>query len=160
VICDGWRERGKEFFHLITGFDDLSPDYISEGFLMEWRMEHLGLAAKDTTGLARWYRELLGFRQVAVTDETPPAYFLEEPGGMIFEIVPARGETAAYARQDPGWRHVAMVVQDFDKVYNALVEKGVAIEPAFTNGPNRVAFFRDPEGNLLHLIQRGEPLGR
>ena len=69
---------------------------------MEWRMEHLGLAAKDTTGLARWYRELLGFRQVAVTDETPPAYFLEEPGGMIFEIVPARGGNGGVCAPGPG----------------------------------------------------------
>lgn len=126
--------------------------------MMEWRMEHLGLAAKDTTALARWYGEVLGFHQVAVTDETPPAYFMKEPGGLIFEIVPAREAAAApYTRQDPGWRHVAMIVQDFEQVYNALVTKGVDIEPAFTNGANRVAFFRDPEGNLLHLIQRGEP---
>jgi catechol 2,3-dioxygenase-like lactoylglutathione lyase family enzyme len=125
---------------------------------MMWRLEHMGLAARDTTALAQWYQEKLGFRLIAKTNEEPPAYFVEEPGGLILEIVPGRGETLQPTRQDAGWRHAAMIVDDFDEAYRTLREAGVNIEPAFVNGSNRVAFFRDPEGNLLHLIYRGEPL--
>lgn len=125
---------------------------------MKWRLEHMGLAARDTTALAQWYQEVLGFRLIHQTDETPPAYFVEEPGGLIIEIVPGKGEASNPTRQDAGWRHAAFIVENFDGAYQELKDKGVDLEPPFVNGPNRVAFFRDPEGNLLHLIFRGEPL--
>jgi catechol 2,3-dioxygenase-like lactoylglutathione lyase family enzyme len=125
---------------------------------MKWHLEHMGLAARDTTALARWYQEKLQFRLICKTDEEPPAYFLEEPGGMIIEIVPGCGEDSLPTRRDAGWRHAAMIVEDFDDTYQALKDAGVNIEPPFVNGTNHVAFLRDLEGNLLHLIERGEPL--
>jgi hypothetical protein len=32
------------------------------------------------------------------------------------------------------------------------------LEPPLIKGGNKVVFFRDPEGNILHLIERPEPL--
>ena len=126
---------------------------------MECRLEHMGLAAKNTTDLARWYQEVLGWELLWITDETPPAYFLKEPGGMILEIIPATGGNEAIpTRSDAGWRHAALLTDDFNALYQKLSEAGVKFEPVLISGKNKVAFFRDPEGNLLHLIQRGEPL--
>jgi glyoxylase I family protein len=126
---------------------------------MKYRLEHMGLAAKDTTGLARWYQEVLGWELLRITDETPPAYFLKEPGGTILEIIPATGGNSIIpARSDAGWRHAALLTDDFDVLYQELSEAGVMFDSVLESGKNKVAFFRDPEGNLLHLIQRGEPL--
>lgn len=126
---------------------------------MGWRLEHMGIAAQNTTTLAEWYQKVLGMRLVKVTTEEPPAYFLQEPGGLILEVVPAQGGDAELpTRQTPGWRHAALLTDNFQATYDALAEAGVEFEPVIVNGKDRVAFFRDPEGNLLHIIERGQPL--
>lgn len=126
---------------------------------MEWRLEHMGLAARDTSVLAEWYQRALGLRLIKKTTEEPPAYFLQEPGGMILEIVPAKdGREESPTRFTPGWRHAALLTDDFQQTYDRLEAAGVVFEPVIVNGKDRVAFFRDPEGNLLHIIERGQPL--
>ena len=67
-------------------------------------------------------------------------------------------QTAANFK-NPGIRHLAIAIDDFDAALSQLRQRGVALvgEP-FTNQGNRLAFFNDADGNLLHLIQREKPL--
>jgi glyoxylase I family protein len=61
--------------------------------------------------------------------------------------------------KNPGIRHLAIAIDNFDAALAKLKEKKVVFvgEP-FTNQGNRLAFFNDGDGNLLHLIQREKPL--
>jgi catechol 2,3-dioxygenase-like lactoylglutathione lyase family enzyme len=61
--------------------------------------------------------------------------------------------------KDPGIRHVAVSVGDFDAALAELRKRGVEFltEP-FINQGNRLVFFSDGDGNILHLIQRERPL--
>jgi catechol 2,3-dioxygenase-like lactoylglutathione lyase family enzyme len=61
--------------------------------------------------------------------------------------------------RDPGIRHLAIQVEDFDAAYAALRAQGVNFvgEP-YTNLGNRLVFFTDCDGNLVHLIRRERPL--
>ena len=58
----------------------------------------------------------------------------------------------------PGIRHLAVKVDDFDEGVKDLESKGIKIVQFVDAGPNRLAFFLDPEGNILHLIHRSEPI--
>ena len=75
------------------------------------------------------------------------------------EILTAEGERAAESLKQPGIRHLALAVDDFDAGYAKLQSAGVKFldEPVNAKG-NRVVFFTDPDGNILHLIQRETPL--
>jgi catechol 2,3-dioxygenase-like lactoylglutathione lyase family enzyme len=77
----------------------------------------------------------------------------------MIEIIPAQGDRGEPAMRTPGMRHIAISVKDFDAAYEHLKGKGVVFkgEP-FTNQGNRLVFFEDAEGNLLHLIEREKPL--
>jgi catechol 2,3-dioxygenase-like lactoylglutathione lyase family enzyme len=61
--------------------------------------------------------------------------------------------------KNPGIRHLAIAVDDFDEAHRHL--KGLNVnflnEP-FQLGTNRLVFFHDGDGNLVHLIQRETPL--
>ena len=60
----------------------------------------------------------------------------------------------------PGFRHLALTVSDFDAALNDLRERGV--KEFFDNRQSdrgKLIFFRDPEGNILHLMWRPKPLG-
>ncbi len=69
------------------------------------------------------------------------------------DTAPAQGMNAA------GLRHVALTVADFPSVYARLKEQGVSfLTDAQTTNGNSLAFFTDPDGNILHLLHRETPL--
>jgi glyoxylase I family protein len=119
-------------------------------------IEHFAIASPNPKRLADWYVANLEFE---ITFEYAGNYFVEAKNGGLIEIIPAEGETPATQIRTPGMRHIAISVDDFDSAYQRLREQGVTLEgEPYSNQGNRLAFFRDPDGNLLHLIHRAKPL--
>ena len=77
----------------------------------------------------------------------------------MLEIIQAEGDRPAATMKTPGIRHLALTVSDFDTAFVRLTSRGVHFitDPMESKG-NRVVFFTDPEGNILHLLQRATPL--
>lgn len=120
-------------------------------------VEHLGLAARDPQSLAAWYVHVLGGREVWRNSEQPPAIFIGLPGGPIVEIYPTQQSVPQTGdNRTAGWRHLALRVTDLESARTELSRRGVVwndpAKPA--GGGGRIQFFADPEGNLLHLVER------
>jgi len=77
----------------------------------------------------------------------------------MLEIIPSEGTRGPNHMKDPGLRHLAINVNDFDTAYGSLRERGVNFlgEP-YMLGTNRMVFFTDCDGNFVHLVQRQRPL--
>ena len=77
----------------------------------------------------------------------------------MLEIIPSEGDRGSNKFKDPGIRHLAIAVDDFDQAREALIAKGVPLmgDPIHNQG-NRLQFFADLDGNLIHLIARPQPL--
>lgn len=119
-------------------------------------LEHTAIAAKSPTDLAQWYVKTLGF---VINFEYDGNYFVKAPNGAMLEIIPAEGAAPETAMKTPGLRHLAVMVSDFDAAFADLTSKGVRfLGGPFANQGNRLVFFADAEGNILHLIQRPQPL--
>ncbi|HLH03202.1 MAG TPA: VOC family protein [Bryobacteraceae bacterium] len=119
-------------------------------------IEHFAIASPNPKRLAEWYVATLGFE---ITYEYAGNYFVEAENGALIEIVPSEGEAPAVGMRTPGMRHIAIAVDDFDQAYEELARQGTKFEgEPYTNEGNRLVFFKDPDGNLLHLIQREKPL--
>jgi len=118
--------------------------------------EHTGIASPDHKKLAQWYVEIFGF---AIVYQSAGATFVKAPNGSMIEIISAEGDRVELAMKQPGLRHVALAVDDFDADLARIRAAGVKFlsEPVDAKG-NKVVFFTDPEGNILHLIQRATPL--
>jgi len=130
-----------------------------------YRIEHLGFAAADPASLADWYCRVLDGRLVWNNGATPPALFVELPGTLVLEIYPSSSRAPETGLNHvAGFRHLALRVNDLDEARQLLESRGVqfqdGVKPA--GGGGRVQFFRDPEGNLLHLVDRPSdaPLAR
>lgn len=124
---------------------------------MNFSVEHLGLPARDPVALRDWYARVLGARLVFSDDRTPPVFLLALPGGVMIEIY--SGDFSLPETSDNklnGWRHVALRVDSVATAKAELEQRGVkfteGVKPA--GGGGRVLFFQDPEGNLLHLVER------
>lgn len=119
-------------------------------------VEHIGLAAKDTTRLKDWYVQKLGAEILFQMPQNPPAY-LVRLGGMIIEIYNAAiFDSQMGNNRVGGWRHLALKVDSLAEAKGWLGARGVEfseeVKPA--GGGGKVLFFRDAEGNLLHLVER------
>jgi glyoxylase I family protein len=119
-------------------------------------LEHTAIASPNPKRLAGWYVRNLGFVINFVYDGN---YFVKAPDGAMLEIIPAEGAAPQAQSRTPGLRHLAVAVSDFDAALADLQSKGVHFtgEPISNKG-NRLAFFTDADGNLLHLIAREHPL--
>jgi glyoxylase I family protein len=121
-------------------------------------IEHFAIASPDPKKLAEWYVANLEFSLVW---EYAGNYFVEAKNGVMIEIIPAEGEFGSPTMKTPGMRHIAIAVDDFDAGFAQLKKQSVkfAGEPFETSG-NRLVFFHDADGNLVHLIKRAKPLPR
>ena len=123
-------------------------------------IEHLAIASPNPERLAQWYVDHLGFH---INYTYAGNYFVRAADGAMIEIIPADNSLSTPQvlanNKDAGFRHLAINVDDFDAGVAYLREKGVHIvgEPFETQG-NRLAFFNDVDGNLIHLIKRPTPL--
>ena len=123
---------------------------------MLFELEHLGLPCREPLVLKDWYTRLLGAQVVFHNDQIPP-FLLRLPGGMMIELY--EGDFSITETGDNklnGYRHLALRVSSLEAAKMELELGGVkfteAARPAAGGG--RVLFFSDPEGNLLHLVER------
>jgi len=120
-------------------------------------IEHTAIASPDPQQLTQWYVKTLGF---VINFNSGKAVFVKAPDGTMIEIITSEGEAGPKKLKDPGLRHLALTVSDYDSAYAQLKAKAANfVGDPIVNNDVKVAFFTDPEGNFLHIIQRLTPLG-
>jgi glyoxylase I family protein len=119
-------------------------------------LEHTAIASPDPQKLANWYVEYLDFH---INFSYAGNFFVKAANGSMIEIIPSEGDRVPQQMKSPGIRHLAIMVDNFDAAHKQLQEKKVQFlgEPFTTQG-NRLVFFSDGDGNILHLIEREKPL--
>jgi len=119
-------------------------------------LEHTAIASADPRALAQWYVDHLEF---IINYEYGGNYFVKAANGTMLEIIPGKGPSTQPQFDDPGIRHLAILVDDFEAAHQRLKAAGVRFlgEPKSVQG-NHLLFFADRDGNILHLIRREKPL--
>src|SRR5690242_18521839 len=115
-------------------------------------LEHTAIASTHTEALASCYDDHLEFH---INFRYTGNYFVKPNNGTMLEIIPSERARGSNEMKYPGIRHLAIAVDNFDKAHERLKKLGVHFlgEP-FNNQGNRLVFFADGDGNILHLIER------
>jgi glyoxylase I family protein len=123
-------------------------------------VDHVAIAAKDSKALAQWYCDFLGLRILFDNGKVPPTYLVGGDMGGVVEIMPDNGgAVSSHQPLDPGIRHIAFRVADFEAAYGKLQGNVLGLTPAApAAGGGQVAFFHDPEGNLIQIVSRDRDL--
>lgn len=121
-------------------------------------IDHVGVVGKDTEALKDWYVKMFDLRVVYDNGRAPnPTYFLKFPDGNMMEIYASEETSTPTGNKTQGIRHLAIIPYDFDIAVKELTEEGVEVvtPPTSKNGTSTF-FFRDIEGNIVHLISRSK----
>lgn len=122
-------------------------------------IEHTAIFAKDTKALAEWYVKYL--EAEIVYDNGKGTYFVAFSNKSMIEICKNENEeNEATELNKPGIRHIAISVDDIYAAEKKIKASETEILQDVTLSAKGVGtmFFRDIEGNILHFIQRPEPL--
>lgn len=135
------------------------------GFAVE--VHHTSLPVADLEAQQSWYQRALGLTEVVeryeLDDPAVRTVVLCSPGGVRLELIERTGSSPHQPYADPleasltqGFGHWALSVTDLDRAFAELVAAGGAAvwppAPAVEPGA-RFAYVKDPEGNLIELIQ-------
>jgi len=124
------------------------------------RVTHTHHVALTTANFARvrdFYVDVLGF---PVRGAFPGHNIIfVDAGSTTIELIEDTGKASAAV--EGGWSHLALEVPDVDAAHAELSARGVPFHVQPNDFPPeapsvRIAFFRDPDGNALELVQ---PLG-
>lgn len=131
---------------------------------------HTGLTVADLDRSVEFYTGLLGctvesrfsvsgdaFGTVVGTDGVSGRFVHLDSGGSRIELVeyePAGPTREPAALPQPGGSHVAFAVDDVDAFLEGLPDRIRPLsEPRTTDSGTRLVFVRDPDGNLVELLE-------
>ncbi|MBI2872399.1 MAG: VOC family protein [Chloroflexi bacterium] len=109
-------------------------------------VNHVVYLVHDRERSLRFYRDLLGLREIPSMTPNPDVTWLQLPSGVMVHLVEDKGAPI------PERLHSAFEVEDYDAVVAALQALGVRIERSGERKDGqRFLFIRDPDGNLVEL---------
>lgn len=120
------------------------------------RQVYPALPTADLERLRRFYEDVVGFR---VRDENPRTIYYGAGNGTFFALAKSGGRPSGTHTQ------MAFLVADIDMEVAELRRRGVVFEtyetPRTVAGiadmeVGRAAWFKDPDGNLIGMIQLSE----
>jgi catechol 2,3-dioxygenase-like lactoylglutathione lyase family enzyme len=130
-------------------------------------VHHTSLSVADLDAQRAWYQRALGLHEVIeevqLDEPAVRTVVLRSGSGVRLELIERAGAVRARAYTDPldaastlGFGHWAVSVRDLNAAFAAIVAAG-GVEvwpPADAVQPGaRFAYIKDPEGNLIELIQ-------
>ena len=122
-------------------------------------VHHIAFNCRDKNAQEAFYVKHFGFRRVRIFNEgLPKEFVMLRLGTTCLELFQAMSDDAPQAGEQPvGFKHFAFEVDDFDAKVTELRDAGVDIDDIrdvskYIEGL-RVCFLRDPEGNIVELIE-------
>lgn len=130
-------------------------------------VHHTSLSVADLDAQRAWYQRALGLHEVIeefqLDEPAVRTVVLRSGSGVRLELIERAGARRDRAYADPldaantlGFGHWAVSVRDLDVAFTTIVAAGGAAvwPPADAVAPGaRFAYVKDPEGNLIELIQ-------
>lgn len=114
-------------------------------------LSHFAVRVRDVAASTKWYQEVLGYEVFMDQRDDPnmPRTF-GIVSGVAIELY-----RAPDAAEVAGSAVISFSVDDIEHAHAALRSRGLGTEKPMVFGDARLVLFRDPDGNVLEVIQLG-----
>ncbi len=123
-------------------------------------IDHVAVVTADVERAAKFYTEVLGFRETLrlETAHSGTIIFVSLDGCQLELFDGGKTRDPKETINDVGFKHITLLVDSVDEEYARLKALDVSfyMEPTDVEAGLRLAFFRDPDGNAIELLQRPE----
>lgn len=122
------------------------------------RLDNIGVAAKDVAAMHAFYSRIPGC-SVAPLEPGAQQFSVGLPGLSLFVFGTSGGagdtRSTDYLANPRGLDHLAFEVDDIEATGPELERAGVTFEGGIVGAPGEFRYrgFKDPDGNMLYIIQ-------
>jgi len=124
------------------------------------RIDHTTITVRDLQRSIEFYTRLLGFaidHEMWIPESQLRIVFLRLGDTMLelFGVPEPKGEMISDVNEIIGYKHICLLVDDVDEEFDRLRGAGIQfrVEPVTVEGSVRIAFFKDPDGMDIELIE-------
>lgn len=123
------------------------------------RIDHTTITVRDLHRSVDFYTHLLGFqfdREMWIPESKLKIVFLRLGDTVLelFGVSEVTGEALSDVNEVVGYKHICLLADSVDDEYRRLSNAGVEFRIPPTNVQAvRIAFFKDPDGMDIELIQ-------
>ena len=139
------------------------------------KVRHIGITVNDLTRMLEFYQLLLGFSQAAVNLESglqidnfsdlegvqvTTAKLSNGTDEVLIELLKYHSHDSRQLNRsginDEGISHFALTVDDLEGLYSYLLASNIEFNSppqTMPGGKAKVTFCKDPEGNLIELVE-------
>lgn len=122
------------------------------------KFDHVAILTKDLEESVKFYTQVLKFPIVRTIESKDLRIVFIDAGGATIELFGLVGNQAKPLErkwENIGIKHIALEVEDIEKVCSKLKSRGIKFEgePSVAVGGPKIAFFEDPNGIAIELIQ-------
>ncbi|MBI2619832.1 MAG: VOC family protein [Ignavibacteriales bacterium] len=130
------------------------------------RIDHTTITVRNLKESIAFYTDILGFQvghEMWISESRLRIVFLRLGDTILelFGVEELKGEMLSDVNEVIGFKHIALLTDSVDREYLRLVDKGVTFRiPPTTVQSVRIAFFKDPDGIDIELIEYEDEKGR
>ena len=119
---------------------------------------HVAFNCIDIARQEAFYAKHLGFKRCRTFNRgKPDEFFLMKLGTVRLEFFSSKTVDVKGGEQTIGFKHLAFDVPKLEPVIDGLKANGVSVdeikELSHVSPGLRIVFFRDPEGNIVELME-------
>ncbi|MCW3992612.1 MAG: VOC family protein [Candidatus Bathyarchaeota archaeon] len=114
--------------------------------------DHIGIYVTDMERSLRFYTEVLGFQVRRRLSVGESLFAVLDVGGGLLELIQHPGAVEAPRGR---WSHVAFHIEDYDGLISKLEEMGLELRKVTLDDSSRLAFFKDPDGHDIEIMEKG-----
>lgn len=116
-------------------------------------LDHIGVYVKDLEKSLKFYTDIFGFPEEHRFSIGEAKIAVLDIGGGLLELIQRPGAPA-----DPpkGSRsHIAFRIEKYDTLLDKLDKMGIELRSVALEGRPRIAFFKDPDGHDIEIMEKG-----
>lgn len=166
----GWRNLPPDALLSVAPREATFRTAAATSTMSDLRAHHFGVTVTDLDRAVEFYRDVLDLdvldrftvsgdefsEAVGVANATGSFAHLDADGARVelIEYEPEGDDATGDNVNQPGAKHLGLATDDLDAFYDELpTEVETISEPRTTSSGTRILFVRDPESNLVEIVE-------